>query len=104
MNSEINNSRSADDENRSDEVEDDSVDDVDDEMPEETVVLSETQVTDNVGDVSVELNVEELIAEVEAEKDHDAARKKEIRTRIEELAESKSFEDTYAFDLDDKNL
>ena len=98
MNSESDQSRPDDDEDLVDDFDDDEVD----EMPEETVVLTDTQITDNVGDVSVELNVEELIAEVEAEKDQDAARKKEIRLRLEELAESKNFEDTYAFDLDDK--
>lgn len=98
MNSESDQTRPDDDEDLVDDFDDDEVD----KMPEETVVLTDTQITDNVGDVSVELNVEELIAEVEAEKDQDAARKKEIRLRLEELAESKNFEDTYAFDLDDK--
>jgi hypothetical protein len=68
-----------------------------------TVVLDETGVlTDNVGDVSVEINVEELIADIEAVKDKDAARKKEIRRRLEEVVEEQSFEDTYAVDLDEK--
>ena len=76
---------------------------LDDHIPEDTVVMTESTVTDNVGDVSVEINVEELIAEVEAEKDEDAARKKEIRLRLEELAEEQSFEDTYALDLNDED-
>ncbi len=68
-----------------------------------TVVLNETGVlTDNVGDVSVEINVEELIADIEAVKDKDAARKKEIRRRLEEVVEEQAFEDTYAVDLDEK--
>jgi hypothetical protein len=68
-----------------------------------TVVLDETGVlTDNVGDVSVEINVEELIADIEATEDEDAHRKKEIRRRLEEMAEEKSFEDTYAVDFDDE--
>ena len=74
---------------------------VDDEESVETVVLSEPQITDNVGDVSVEINVEELIANIETENDEDAARKKEIRRRLEDMAEEKSFEDTYAIDLKD---
>lgn len=74
---------------------------VDDEESVETVVLSEPQITDNVGDVSVEINVEELIADIESEKDEDAARKKEVRRRLEDMAEEKSFEDTYAIDLND---
>jgi hypothetical protein len=74
---------------------------VDDEESVETVVLSEPQITDNVGDVSVEINVEELIANIETENDEDAARKKEIRRRLEDMAEEKSFEDTYAIDVSD---
>jgi len=64
--------------------------------------LTEPVVTDNVGDVSVEINVEELIADIESENDEDAARKKEVRRRLEEMAEEKSFEDTYAIDLGEK--
>jgi len=67
---------------------------------ENTTVLPErNSVTDNVGDVSVEINVEELIADIEASEDKDAARKKEIRRRLEEAVEDRSLEDTYAIDL-----
>lgn len=66
----------------------------------ETVVLPEATITDNVGDVSVEINVEELVAKVEAEHDDDAARKKAIRQRLEEIAEEQSFEETYAIEFD----
>ena len=79
------------------------IDDVEVDETEDTAVLSEPQVTDNVGDVSVEINVEELIANIENENDEDAARKKEIRRRLEEVAEEKSFEDTYAIDLGDED-
>jgi len=73
-------------------------------MPEETVVLDEAALsTDNVGDVSVEINVEELVAKIEAEEDTDAARKKEIRRRLEDVVEEQSFEDTYAVDLDEQS-
>ena len=66
----------------------------------ETVVLNEAEITDNVGDVSVEINVEELVAKVEAEHDDDAARKKAIRQRLEDIAEEQSFEATYAVEFD----
>jgi hypothetical protein len=66
----------------------------------ETVVLNEVEITDNVGDVSVEINVEELVAKVEAEHDDDAARKKAIRQRLEDIAEEQSFEATYAVEFD----
>ena len=68
---------------------------------EETVVLAESDFTDNVGDVSVEINVEELVSKIEEEQTDDAKRKKEIRRRLEEVAESKDFDDTYAVDFDD---
>jgi hypothetical protein len=76
-------------------------DDFDEEEAIETVVLPDTDVTDNVGDVSVEINVEELIAEVEAEHDDDAARKHAVRKRLEEIAEEQGFEETYAIEFDD---
>ena len=70
--------------------------------PEATIVLNESEPTDNVGDVSVEINVEELIAKIETESDEDVARKKEIRRRLEEVAEKQSMEDTFAIDLGDE--
>ncbi len=82
-------------------------DSLSDEELAETAVLpdkkSKSNSTDNVGDVSVEINVEQLIADIEGEQDEDATRKKEIRTRLEELAEEKSFEDTYAVDFEKKD-
>ena len=76
-------------------------DDFDEEEAIETVVLPDTKVTDNVGDVSVEINVEELVAKVEAEHDDDAARKHAVRKRLEEIAEEQGFEATYAIEFDD---
>lgn len=72
-----------------------AVDDV-----EATVVMTETDLTDNVGDVSVEINVEELVALVESEQDEGAKRKKEVRQRLEELAEEQGFEATYAIEFE----
>ena len=61
---------------------------------------SDSDFSDNVGDMSVEINVEELVARVESSQDDDAARKKEIRRRLEELAEEKDLEDTFAMEFD----
>lgn len=70
----------------------------------DTVALPESEAvvgpTDNVGDVSVEINVEQLIADIEAEDNDDSTKKKEVRRKLEELAEDKSFEDTYAVEFD----
>ena len=89
-----------------DDVSDNDSDDIVDEAapmeddPGDTVVLSEADYSDNVGDISVEINVEELVAKVESTDSADVARKKEIRRRLEDLDESKNFEDTYAIDFD----
>ena len=80
-----------------DDVEENDVAETDDEL-----VVGDAEPTDNVGDVSVEINVEELIADIEGADDKDVARKKEVRRRLEDLAEDKSFEDTYAIDLGDE--
>jgi len=83
--------------------EDDDLDLVDDEDDLDVEAVDDDDEdfddTDNVGDVSVEINVEALIAELEKEDGSDLARRKEIRRRLEELAEEKSFEDTYAIDF-----
>ena len=75
------------------------------EIPEETVVLPETENSDNVGDVSVEINVEELVAEIEASQGDDAHKKREIRRRLEEIEErrqaSDQIGDTFNVDLDE---
>ena len=67
---------------------------------ESTVVMDDVDsFTDNVGDVSVEINVEELIADIEANGDGEAARRREVRRRLEEAVEERSLDDTYAIDL-----
>ena len=75
---------------QADEVEDD---------PGQTVVMSDDSFSDP--DISMEVNVEKLVAELEKSDAEDAHRKAEIRRRLEELAEDSSFEDTYAIDLKD---
>jgi hypothetical protein len=76
-----------------------------DDVPEDTVVFSAAKNSDNVGELSVEINVEELIAEFESAEDAEAARRKEIRRRLEEIREQreamKELEDTFSFDMND---
>lgn len=78
--------------------------DVEDDA-EDTVVFSSAKNSDNVGDVSVEINVEELIAEFESAENSEAARKKEIRRRLEEIWEQRQamreLEDTFSFDMNE---
>ncbi|GMR17236.1 MAG: hypothetical protein BMS9Abin32_306 [Gammaproteobacteria bacterium] len=80
----------------------DTVELPDDDFAADTIVMTEMPSTDTVGDVSAEINVEALIAEVEAIDDEQVAHKKEVRQRLEEMAEEKSFEDTYAIDFDNE--
>lgn len=66
--------------------------------PDETVVMSEDSFSDP--DISMEVNVEKLVAELESS-DKETRRKAEIRRRLEELTEDGGFEDTYALDYAD---
>jgi len=76
--------------------------DTDDDFTD-TVILSDSSSDDDDDDdeSTAEINVERLMAELEKTDHQDAARRKAIRRRLEELAEEKSFEDTYAFDFDE---
>ncbi len=60
---------------------------------------------DNVGDMSVEINVEELVADVEASSGDDASRKTEVKKRLDEmesqLDKDDEFGSTYNFNIDD---
>ena len=79
------------------------VDRDDDEIEEfegdETIVMSSDDDDDDDLDVSMEVNVEKLMAEMEKTKADDIERKKEIRRRLEEIQEQRSLEDTYSFDM-----
>ena len=87
-------------------VTDDDDFDVDD-ASEETIVIADDddEDNDNVGDLSVELNVEELVAKLEATDSDDVQRRRQIRRRLEELREQheaeKELDSTYKFNLDD---
>jgi hypothetical protein len=59
----------------------------------------------NVGDMSVEINVDELVAKIEADDDDDASSKKEVHRRMEALNEQRKVEEdldsTFNFNLND---
>ena len=94
------------DRERSAEVTDEEEEDQSDEFADEESEDEEPE-SDNVGDVSVEINVESLIAEIELEHDDEAARRREVRRRLEEIREQrealKDIEDTFAMYLDDED-
>jgi hypothetical protein len=84
----------------------DEVDDVvEDEATEDTIVSDSALDSDNIGDISVEINVEELVAKIEASDDVDVDRKRGVRRRLDELEDRRRTDDdldsTYNFDLDD---
>lgn len=84
-------------------VDEDADEDLEDD--EDESFDGDDEVSDNVGDVSVEINVEELIAEIESAHDTEAARRREVRRRLEEIQEQKQalrdIEDTFMSYLDD---
>lgn len=80
-------------------VENDVPNDVEpDDVKKETAKVED----DNVGDISVEINVEELVAKIEAS-DTEDAEKARIRKQLDKLREQQDSEldSTYNFNLDD---
>jgi hypothetical protein len=73
---------------------------VDDEVEEETEVAEDGSMTDNVGDPSVEINIEELLQELESDPDDDGRHSSQgARHRLEELMENRrSKQDLEDFD------
>lgn len=71
---------------------------------EDTIVL-DTDSMDNVGDLSVEINVDELVAKIEADDDAETRKKLEARRKLDALAEQRKSDDdlgdTYNINLDD---
>jgi hypothetical protein len=78
-------------------------DDLDSDEDIEDISAADDLDDDNIGDLSVEINVEELVAKIE---DGEASQHhKEVRRRLEEIAEQRRFEkeldSTFNFNLDD---
>jgi len=75
------------------------------EQSEDTIVLDDVTDVDNVGDMSVEINVEELVAKIEAGDGDTEEHEKEVRRRLDELEEQRKDEEelgsTYNFNMDD---
>lgn len=70
--------------------------------PEQTIVMTEMPVSDEISDTA-EIKVDKLLEKVESQSQDEVHRKKEIRRRLEDLTEEGSLEDTYALDLDDSD-
>lgn len=92
-----------------DDIDDDEIDD-DTDSSDDTVVISsddDDDDNDNVGDLSVELNIEDLVAKLESTDSEDIARRRQIKRRLEELREErdamKDLDSTYNFNFDDED-
>ena len=92
-------------ENDHEETSEDLEDNVESQADSEDVIVADDNGNDNVGDMSVEINVEELVAKIESDDASETARKREVRRRLEELEEkqrtAKELDSTYNFNLDD---
>ena len=78
----------------------DDDDDGDEDIGEQTIVMSEDDDFSDA-DISMEVNVEKLVAQFEKADDADVHRRAEIRRRLEELVDDGDLEDTYALEFDD---
>lgn len=70
----------------------------------DTIVI-ETDDEDNVGDLSVEIDVDELVAKIETDDSDEAVQKREAHRKLKQLRERRRIEEdlagTYNFNLDD---
>ena len=80
-------------------VDDDDADEEDEDIGGQTIVMSEDDFEDDAG-ISMEVNVEKLVAELDKSNLTDIQRRSEIRRRLEELVDDGAFEDTYAMEFD----
>ena len=83
--------------------EDDDIIDGEDLDDDEVLDEIDDDDTDNIGDLSVELNIEELTAKLAASDSDDVHRRAEIRRRLEELRElrEQELDNTFNFKFDD---
>ncbi len=73
-------------------------------VPEEPIEIDTVGTDDNVGDISVEINVDEIVAKIEADESDESHEKHEARRKLEDLEEQRKVEedlgDTYNINLD----
>lgn len=74
-----------------------------DEQTEDTVVIGSNDAVDNVGDISVEINVEELVARIESDNGDSKKHEGEVRRQLDDKIEQteRKHDSTYNFNLDD---
>lgn len=86
-----------------DEIDETPIDESSDESLTATVVITEDDVDDVSGDTTIEMDIERLVAKLDASDSEDVHRRAEIRRRLEELREQREQEldSTFNFNLDD---
>jgi hypothetical protein len=86
-----------------DELSDES--DADDTLAE-TVVLSDDDDDVSVGDSTIEMDIEKLVAKLDASDSEDVHHRAEIRRKLEELRElrEQELDSTFNFNLDDDDI
>jgi len=76
-----------------------------DEVSEDTVVMEDVADIDNVGDLSVEIDVEELVSKIETIEGDEAEHMREIHRRLEKINDQREVDEeldnTYNFNIDD---
>lgn len=81
------------------------VDEISDDSLTATVVITEDDADDLVtGDTTVEMDIERLVAKLDASDSEDVHRRAEIRRKLEELREKREQEldSTFNFNLDEE--
>lgn len=78
-------------------------DDEDEDVENDEDIVVDADDDDDVIDLTGEVNVESLVAKLDATPKDDLERKRQIRKRLEELREAREeLESTYNFNLDDE--
>jgi len=77
-------------------------DDSSEDSSTETVVLSDIE-DDTIGDTTIEMSIEKLVAKLEESDSEDVHRRAEIRRRLEDLREQRDQEldSTFNFNIND---
>jgi hypothetical protein len=87
-----------------DDIDDDLDDDSSDETLSATAILADADDDDDLGgDTTIEMDIERLVAKLDAVDSEDVHRRAEIRRRLEDLREQRQQEldSTFNFNLDD---
>lgn len=91
-----------------DDIDDDLDDDSSDETLTTTAILADDDDDDDDlgGDTTIEMDIERLVAKLDASDSEDVHRRAEIRRRLEDLREQRQQEldSTFNFNLDDDDI